>query len=90
MNIKEQLEQWIEQEGDKLPQFDTNYMDLQQAYKAGANEMKELLLIAIEALEDLSLEQEFYIKSKDYFSEVVRLNLQAQEALAKIQEKIKG
>ncbi len=36
----------------------------------------------VEALSEIAIEQEFYIKSKDYFSEVVRLNLTAKEALA--------
>lgn len=50
---------------------------------------KEALKIAVEALNEIAIEQQFYIAKKDYFSEVVRLNLTAKEALEEIR-KLRG
>lgn len=82
MNIKEQLDKWIEREGDKIPQFDTAYMDLQQAYKAGANDIAELLLIAVGALK--------YSSEKLSDGQYHDADDEIYKALNKIQEKIKG
>ena len=41
----------------------------------------------VEALGEIAIEQDFYIKSKDYFSEIVRLNLIAKKALQELKEK---
>ena len=41
-----------------------------------------------EALEQIAIEQELFIRNKDYFSEVVRLNLTAKEALESITKKL--
>ena len=35
----------------------------------------------VDALSEIAIEQKFHVKEKDYFQEVVRLNLTAQEAL---------
>jgi len=61
----------------------------EDAFQAGHDSLKPALITAIEDLEKLSQEQEIYVSNKDYFSEVVRLNLMAKETLEKIMEKLK-
>lgn len=43
-----------------------------------------------DTLKEISIEQDFFIKNKDYFSEVVRLNLEAREALKADNEIMEG
>ncbi len=78
MNIKEQLEQWIEREAKDYHNDGAHYEAI--AYKQGANEMKELLLIAIEAL-----------KCNETFHRLGGIDdCDPCKALAEIREKIKG
>mgnify|MGYP000213867914 CR=1 FL=1 len=55
---------------------------------------EELLMSVIEKMKDsldlIAEEQRFYIKDKDYFSEVVRLNLTAKETLEEIFKIMEG
>ena len=51
-------------------------------------EWREAVKDLIDALEEIAIEQKFFIKEKDYFSEVVRLNLTAKEALSDFEAKV--
>lgn len=55
-------------------------------FDAASAEYEKIIAELEGALEEIAIEQEFYIKTKDYFSEVVRLNLTAKEALQKLKE----
>ena len=74
MNIKEQLEQWIENRIQVI-HYDSHEAE---RFREGANEMKELLLIAVEALQGCELYPNGYT------------NMTVKAVLAEIQEKIKG
>lgn len=74
------------------------YHAIRDVYKEGFTAAHELaekeiadltasLKSAVEELEELAIEQKFYIQGKDYFHEVVRLNLQAQEAFKDLKSK---
>lgn len=91
MNIKEQLEQWIERaSNDSVEKWfkDNGWVSTEgkvipsiASYKAGANEMKELLLIAVESLNKLNKEVR---DGYEYPRTIIN------DCLAEIQEKIKG
>ncbi len=97
MNIKEQLEQYIERaSNDSVEKWfkDNGWVATESkvipsiaAYKAGANEMKELLLIAVRALKD-----DCFCEFQDIYAVKPVLLKQCEycKALAEIQEKIKG
>ena len=87
MNIKEQLEQWIEQRADNYSETMSSYEHQPSAmrgYLKGANEMKELLLIACDALTDAHKNACGCCSSDDLVEE------HCHNALNKIQKKIKG
>lgn len=107
MNIKEQLDQWINDSAYRraIRQSSTYLKSLDEAlqwhirigYEDGANEMKELLLIAVESLEEflddtqidslvLNDERMAFVQANVYRKTIK----DAQKALAEIQEKIKG
>lgn len=46
--------------------------------------LQKQLNVALEALEEVAIEQKYYVPSADYFTEVVRLNLTASEAISDI------
>ena len=82
MSIKEQLDQWIDIKSVRyskdLDQFFKDHAI--EDYQAGVNEMKELLLIAVKALE-------FECGNRC----AIGINpCNARQTLAEIQEKIKG
>lgn len=108
MNIKEQLEEYINL---RSKDYHKNKVDHQSclmtlAYLAGANEMKELLLIAVRALEEYKNGKALLVKPEKrhlYEESVHRMDafylrsmsdytheLLAENALNEIQEKIKG
>ena len=92
MNIKEQLEQYIEKravEDSKMLRPQDNPLSMKQReFKAGANDIAELLLIACDALEKYNGFQ--LIKVDSDFYDDVEYEQTATIALNKIQEKIKG
>lgn len=97
MNIKEQLDQWINDSAYRraIRQSSTGLKSLDEAlqwhirigYEDGANEMKELLLIAVEALEGISKAK---CSGADVYSFADDTKFDAIETLKQIQEKIKG
>ena len=59
-------------------------------YDAGYAEAQEQAKMLVEALEEVAIEHKFYIVKKDYFSEIVRLNLTADEALEQYRKAVSG
>lgn len=57
-----------------------------KCFDAASAEYEKIIAELERALEEIGIEQKFYIKTKDYFSEVVRLNLTAREALQNLKD----
>lgn len=92
MNIKEHLEKYIEKESkiDSMRisgPIPLNAKGFEIGFQRGANEMKELLLIAVDALEGISKAK---CSGADVYSFADAAKFDAIETLKEIQEKIKG
>ena len=100
MNIKEQLERWIERaSNDSVEKWfkDNGWVATESkvipsvaAYKAGANDIAELLLIAVSVDFDNLHYDNPNVREDAYNKGVSDCMRRYNKALAKIQEKIKG